>query len=270
MWRLAVHPIGFPERLRKVIEVVIAQAFVVDWQISLWSQEPGRRADVLVVLVGDRWPIGMPVPIPDLAPKLTAVLQVADDDQLRGHPLSIARHALFSQLTQTLVMVAELSRQHQGRIPSTPIASADSDRSAISNPKQPGTRLALVVDQHAQAQQLISAELAPMGFQVLTASNADQALELARSRTVTLAVIDTDLPGAIDGITLGSLLRERAAPPVSVLMLTNHGGNRERLRALVSGTQAFLVKPVDRLLFRTEIHRLLALARTGPVAEAVH
>lgn len=266
MWRLAVQPIGFPERLRKVIEVVVAQAFVVDWQISIWSEDQGRRTDVLIVLVGDRWPIGMPVPIPNLAPKLTAVLQVADDDQLRGQPLSIARYALFSQLTQTLVSVAELLRQHQGRIPLAPSA----DAVPMLNARPPAARLALVVDQHTQAQQLISAELAAMGFQVLAASNSDQALELARSRALTLAVIDTDLPGAVDGITLGTMLREQTTPPVSVLMLTNHGGNRERLRALVGGSQAYLVKPVDRLMFRTEIHRILALARTAAAPEAVH
>lgn len=268
MWRLAVHPIGFPERLRKVIEVVIAQAFVVDWQLSIWSEDLGPKADVLVVLVGDRWPIGMPVTISSLAPKLTAVLKVTDEDQLRGQPLSIARHSLFSQLAQTLVTVANLLRQHQGHIPPAP--SSNSAGSPIPSPTKSAIRTALVVDQHVQARQLISAELSAMGFQVTPASDAEQALEIARAHPLTLAVVDTDLPGPVDGIMLGTLLREQVAQPVSVLMLTNHGGNRERLRALVSGSQAYLVKPVDRLLFRTEIHRLLAHAKTAALSEAIH
>lgn len=268
MWRLAVHAVGFPDRLRKVLEVVIAQSFAVDWEIGIWPPEPHRRADALVVLIGDRWPLGMPVPLPGAVPKWTAELRVGDYDQLRGLPLTIARNLLFSQLTQTLVSVGELLRQHQGNIPKT--AEAALPASPLLMPDAVPAALAMVVDQSTQAQQLISAELTAMGFSVLCAQDADQALDIARSRVLTLAIIDTDLPGTMDGISLGRILRVHATTPVSVLMLTNHGGSRERLRALVSGTQAYLVKPVDRLMFRTEIHRLLALARVPNQIEPVH
>lgn len=264
MLRLAVQPLGFPERLRKVLEVVIAQAFVVDWQLSLWSERDARHVDVLVQLVGDRWPADMPVTVPEHAPRLRAELRVGDGDQFRQPPFMIDRHSLFSQLVAALVAVGEAVR-HPMR------AEAAILRPAVPAPApaQPDApRTALVVEGSRQGRALIAAELVSMGFHAEAFERADAALAYARTHPVALAVIETELEGSIDGIGLCRQLREHAREPISVLMLTSQGGTLERLRALVNGSHAYLVKPVDRHTFRTEVHRLLASHE--PEAERTH
>lgn len=264
MLRLAVQPLGFPERLRKVLEVVIAQAFVVDWQLCLWSERDARHVDVLVQLVGDRWPADMPIALPEHAPRLRAELRVGDGDQFRHPPFMIDRHSLFSQLVAALVAVGEAVRH--------PVRSdvAASRPAVASVPAAPANapKTALVVEGSRQGRALIAAELVSMGFHAEAFALAEEALAFARTHAVALAVIETELEGPIDGIGLCRQLRETALEPISVLMLTSHGGTLERLRALVNGSHAYLVKPVDRHTFRTEVHRLLAAHE--PEAERTH
>jgi len=295
MLRLAVQPLGFPERLRKVLEVVIAQAFVVDWQLSLWTEKEARGIDVLVQLVSDRWPATSPVVLPDKAPKWHAILRVGDVDQFVHAPFSIDRHVLFSQLISALVVIGDNIRQSvnarsaspsEPRVPGRPMLSVVPGSDPAPLPPQASVRIvvpaqvavptrtsassmptAMVVDGSRQARLLITAELSAMGFATEAFEDAASALTHARQHAVALAVIETELAGAVDGISLCRLLRDIRPEPVSVLMLTNQGGTLERLRALVSGSQAYLVKPVDRITFRSEVHRLLAaheheLART--------
>lgn len=288
MLRLAVQPLGFPERLRKVLEVVIAQAFVVDWQLSLWTEKEARGIDVLVQLVSDRFPATSPVVLPDKAPKWTAVLRVGDVDRFSQAPFSIDRHVLFSQLVSALVMIGDNIRQagnSRSTVPPEPRAPGRPTLSVVPSPdpaSMPAPAVAtaqivvpapmmvptrtgassmptaMVVDGSRQARLLITAELSAMGFATEAFEDAAAALTHARQHAVALAVIETELAGPVDGISLCRLLRDIGPEPVSVLMLTNQGGTLERLRALVSGSQAYLVKPVDRITFRSEVHRLLA------------
>ncbi len=256
MLRLAVQPFGFPERLRKVLEVVIAQAFVVDWQLCIWSEREARSIDVLVQLVGDRWPEGMAVALPDKAPRLHAQLRIGDIDQFRQAPFTIGRHSLFSQLVAALVAIGESVRAHPQRNAAAESASALALSTSI--PARTEVRVALVVEESQAARMQIAAELNSLGFQSQAFADAAEALAYARGHAVSLAVIETELTGPIDGITLCRRLRETSIVPISVLMLTNHGGTLERLRALVNGSHAYLTKPVDRLMFRTEVQRLLS------------
>ncbi|MFJ8858647.1 response regulator [Streptomyces sp. NPDC102451] len=75
---------------------------------------------------------------------------------------------------------------------------------------------------------------------VAEAADGREAVELARSQRVDVALMDIQMP-VMDGLTALGELR-RAAPQVSVLILTTFGERHNVLRALTGGSAGFLLK----------------------------
>jgi two-component system alkaline phosphatase synthesis response regulator PhoP len=101
----------------------------------------------------------------------------------------------------------------------------------------------LVVDDEPDVLLLCRLNLEQRGHEVLEAPNGDSALELARSGSPDLVVLDLMLPG-IDGYQVLQALRageETSGVPVLVLTAKSLQADRERSRQL--GASAFLTKP---------------------------
>uniref|UniRef100_A0AAU3GSZ2 Response regulator transcription factor n=1 Tax=Streptomyces sp. NBC_01401 TaxID=2903854 RepID=A0AAU3GSZ2_9ACTN len=75
---------------------------------------------------------------------------------------------------------------------------------------------------------------------VAEAADGREAVELARSQRVDVALLDIQMP-VMDGLTALGELR-RAAPQVRVLILTTFGERHNVLRALSGGSAGFLLK----------------------------
>lgn len=75
---------------------------------------------------------------------------------------------------------------------------------------------------------------------VAEAANGREAVELARSQRVDVALLDIQMP-VMDGLTALAELR-RTAPQVRVLILTTFGERHNVLRALTEGSAGFLLK----------------------------
>ena len=75
---------------------------------------------------------------------------------------------------------------------------------------------ALVVDDEPQMTIIIEFALETQGFTVLTAHDGATALNLLRTRTVDLVVLDVMMP-AMDGLTLCGRIRARSDVPVMLL-----------------------------------------------------
>ncbi|MGP3980773.1 response regulator transcription factor [Streptomyces sp. KR80] len=75
---------------------------------------------------------------------------------------------------------------------------------------------------------------------VAEAANGREAVDLARARTVDVALLDIQMP-LMDGLSALAELR-RAAPAVRVLILTTFGERENVLRALSAGGAGFLLK----------------------------
>jgi DNA-binding response OmpR family regulator len=101
----------------------------------------------------------------------------------------------------------------------------------------------LVVDDEPDVLLLCRLNLEQRGHEVVEAPNGDAALELVRSATPDLVVLDLMLPG-IDGYQVLQALRagdETSSVPVLVLTAKSLQADRERSRQL--GAAAFLTKP---------------------------
>ena len=109
----------------------------------------------------------------------------------------------------------------------------------------------LVVDDDLNHLALVDNFLSPLGFAVLTASNAEQALYMLDDIKPDLFILDIDLPGQ-DGWTLAAKLRKGAHRSTPIVMISGHAMDEQRRKPEVALSDAFLAKPynLDDLLAR--------------------
>ena len=91
-------------------------------------------------------------------------------------------------------------------------------------------------------------------YQIHTAGNGAQALELLSEVKIDAALIDLKMPG-MDGLTLLKTMREDF-PQTMVIMLTGHGSIQDAVEAVKLGAVDFLEKPYAPEALRTRIAQL--------------
>jgi signal transduction histidine kinase/ActR/RegA family two-component response regulator len=103
----------------------------------------------------------------------------------------------------------------------------------------------LVVDDHEDSRTMLRLLLEQTGHEAIEAVDGIDGVQLALSRRPDVAIIDIGLPG-INGYEVARRLR---ALPISgtiaLIALTGYGQDEDRRRALQSGFDRHLVKPVD-------------------------
>jgi CheY-like chemotaxis protein len=112
-------------------------------------------------------------------------------------------------------------------------------------PELEGARI-LVVDDEADARELVRAVLENQGAKVTTANSAQEALALLRTTTPDLLISDIGMPGT-DGHNLMRTIRgkEPRGQRLPALALTAFARPDDRKRAMLAGYQAHLAKPFD-------------------------
>jgi two-component system KDP operon response regulator KdpE len=109
----------------------------------------------------------------------------------------------------------------------------------------------LVIDDDPQLLRLVRANLEPVGYRVITSTNAGDALELVERETFNLILLDIMLP-EMDGYQFCQRIREFSAVPI--IMLTAKVEDADKVRGLKVGADDYLTKPfnVQELLARIE------------------
>src|SRR5690606_32162233 len=102
----------------------------------------------------------------------------------------------------------------------------------------------LVVDDEANLRRVLSAQLQREGYDVHSAADGYEALQILSNHHVDVVVTDLRMPG-IDGM---ALLREAQKIDVDlpVIMITAHGSVDNAVEALKSGAFDYLTKPFDQ------------------------
>ncbi|KCB28741.1 response regulator receiver domain protein [Bordetella hinzii CA90 BAL1384] len=107
------------------------------------------------------------------------------------------------------------------------------------------TATILVADDSATMRMIVKAALTSAGWQVLTASNGQEALEVARQRPVDMLVSDWNMP-VMGGLGLIRGLRgERRYEDLPVLVLTTEDDVDSKMAARDLGVCGWLNKPLD-------------------------
>jgi CheY-like chemotaxis protein len=121
-------------------------------------------------------------------------------------------------------------------------------RESVKNPLgTPPEVVILIADDDPLILSLLRDILCPVGYQVVEATNGNQALSQLRQRKVDLIITDLMMPG-MDGLELIRAVR-REFPEIPMIAMSGGFGEQFLPIAEVLGSQAILSKPfkVDRV-----------------------
>ena len=97
----------------------------------------------------------------------------------------------------------------------------------------------LVVEDEFLIRMMLADDLRDAGYQVIEASNADEALEVLRGLTPDVIISDVNMPGSVDGMGLLESVRE-TSPELPVIIMSAHAQPEV---AFAAGANHFVAKP---------------------------
>jgi two-component system cell cycle response regulator len=113
----------------------------------------------------------------------------------------------------------------------------------------------LIVDDNSSNLRLAEVLLSGEGYDVRTAPDAEQALELLQTFRPRLILMDIQLPG-MDGLELTRRLKaDPVHGTVPVVALTAYAMKGDAERALAAGCSGYIPKPIDTRRFAAEVAR---------------
>lgn len=111
----------------------------------------------------------------------------------------------------------------------------------------------LIVENEAFIRLELDDQLAEMGYQVLVASDADEAIDLLDAHPeIALMITDIAMPGSMDGIRLAQHVRGRW-PPVRIIVTSGLG---ESLASALPSSSVFLAKPYGPEALQTALREV--------------
>ena len=123
----------------------------------------------------------------------------------------------------------------------------------------------LVVDDEKLLVKGIKFNLENEGYQVETAFDGAAAVELARSESFDLIILDLMMP-EVDGLTACMRIREFSNVPI--IMLTARSEDADKIIGLESGADDYITKPFNILELKARIRALLRRANAAPQQKA--
>jgi putative two-component system response regulator len=119
----------------------------------------------------------------------------------------------------------------------------------------------LVVDDEPANVEVFSRLMTRRGYEVLTASNGEMALESVRRDRPDLVLLDVTMPG-IDGFEVCRRLKSsRETRLIPVVLITTLAASEDRVRGIEAGADDFLVKPPVVAELEARVRSLTRLKR---------
>ncbi|WP_305788161.1 response regulator transcription factor [Symbioplanes lichenis] len=119
----------------------------------------------------------------------------------------------------------------------------------------------LVADDDADIRDLVAFKLEQAGLEVVSVEDGQAALEQARLRRPTLAVLDVSMPG-LSGIDVCRMLRaDPATAGILVIMLTARVQEQDVEGGFSAGADDYVTKPFSPRELVSRIQALLTRAR---------
>ena len=122
----------------------------------------------------------------------------------------------------------------------------------------------LVAEDNEDIRELVSHQLRRMGVLVLLAEDGQRAMDLALAEQPALVLMDMDMP-VMSGFDAVAALRAQGYRG-SIFALTAYQDGPEAERALSSGCDALLGKPITSERLRTRVAHALERAAAGAVS----
>ena len=123
----------------------------------------------------------------------------------------------------------------------------------------------LVIEDEENLQEALKYNLEREGYDVLTASDGERGLGMARERQPDLVILDIMLP-QIDGLEVCRILRRERDTPI--IMLTAKGEEVDRVVGLELGADDYITKPFSMRELLARLRTVLRRTRNHPRDDA--
>lgn len=124
----------------------------------------------------------------------------------------------------------------------------------------------LIVDDEPRYLRLLEANLRTEGYEVVTAQDGMQALDIFSSNPIDLVLMDVMMP-RLDGF--GATQRLREFTNVPIVILTARGEEQDRVRGLDLGADDYLIKPFSATELLARVRAVLRRAHSSSDAVQV-
>src|SRR5579859_306231 len=118
----------------------------------------------------------------------------------------------------------------------------------------------LIVDDQPSVRELVAVTLEIGDYQILTAENGDQALQLARIEMPDLMLLDIQMPGGLlDGLEVCRLLKsDPKTEGIYIILLTAKGQDWDKQAGSQAGANDYFVKPFSPLDLISKVDNVLS------------
>ncbi|MDJ1179497.1 ATP-binding protein [Roseofilum sp. BLCC_M91] len=260
------------QKLRQILLNLLSNAikFTDKGSVSL-TLTLGDRPDTLQFTVSDT---GMGIAPEELDQLFQPFEQTQSGKQSQegtGLGLTISRQ-LVNLLGGNLSVSSEVNQGSVFRFDlpliSNPVAAesiAGLERRIIGIASTDQTYRILVVDDKWENREILRALLTPLGFEVLQATQGEEALTLWEQEAIDLILTDIQMP-LLDGYGLTASIRQReqqrALPPVPIIVTTASTFEEERQQMLNIGCNDLVHKPFPEALILEKLAQYLGLEYT--------
>jgi len=143
--------------------------------------------------------------------------------------------------------------------------AARQPKAAIAKVAGGASATILLVDDDPDILRLLTMTLRPEGFRLLSASDGNTALEIARAEKPDLLLLDWKMPGR-DGLEVCRTLRAQSEPrlrDVPVVLLTAQVGADDTAAGFAAGVTDYVIKPFKPAHIRSRVRAWLLRKRAG-------
>ncbi|MEK7749315.1 MAG: response regulator [Bacteroidota bacterium] len=119
----------------------------------------------------------------------------------------------------------------------------------------PAKNKILVVDDEDALRTVLSAELEGEGYQVTTAADGQEAINVLTTSGFDLILLDIKMPN-VDGFEVLRFVKEKH-PKTKVIMLTGFADLKNAIESKKLGAEDFVSKPYDLVDLLTTVERVL-------------
>jgi DNA-binding response OmpR family regulator len=117
----------------------------------------------------------------------------------------------------------------------------------------------LVVDDEPMNLDILRTRLGVHGYEILTATNGEEALEVATAQQPDLILLDIMMP-KMDGIDVCRHLKaDTSLPFTPIIMVTAKADSKDIVAGLEAGAEEYLTKPIDQAALVARVKSMLRI-----------